>query len=61
MKGTYKIEANYFSNRAPSLSGTVTIQVDIFTNYGRPNQEHKAINIRLRDNKETILIGEITF
>jgi Ca-activated chloride channel family protein len=61
MKGTYKIEANYFSNRAPSLSGTVTIQVDIFTNYGRPNQEHKAITIRLRDNKETILIGEISF
>ncbi len=61
MKGTYKIEANYFSNRAPSLSGTVTIQVDIFTNYGRPNQEHKAITIRLRENKETLLIGEITF
>ncbi len=61
MKGTYKIEANYFSNRAPSLSGTVTIQVDIFTNFGRPNQEHKAITIRLRENKETIKIGEITF
>jgi Ca-activated chloride channel family protein len=61
MKGTYKIEANYFSNRAPDISGTVTIQVDVFTNFGRPNQERKSITIRLRENKETISIGEISF
>jgi len=61
MKGKYKIEANYFSSSAPALAGSVTIQVDIFTNYGRPNEEHKSITIRLRENKETLFIGEITF
>jgi Ca-activated chloride channel family protein len=61
MKGTYKIEANYFSSSAPAIAGSVTIQVDIFTNYGRPDEERKSITIRLRENKETLFIGEITF
>ncbi|MBN1798154.1 MAG: DUF2135 domain-containing protein [Spirochaetales bacterium] len=61
MKGKYKIEANYFSSSAPAIAGSVTIQVDVFTNYGRPNEERKSITIRLRENKETLYIGEITF
>ena len=61
MPGTYKIEANYYGSSAPKLIGTVTLQVDIFTNYGRSDEQHKAITLRLEDNKETIKVGEIEF
>ncbi|MEW5817033.1 MAG: VIT domain-containing protein [Spirochaetota bacterium] len=61
MKGTYKIQVNYFSDRAPSLSGSVTLQVEIFTNYGRQNEQRKTITVRLRENNDTLNVGEITF
>jgi uncharacterized protein YfaP (DUF2135 family) len=61
MLGTYNIKVNYFSSSAPALSGAVTLQVEIFTNYGRPDEERQAITVRLRDNSETLDIGTIVF
>lgn len=61
MKGKYAVQVDYFSNQAPSLSGSVTLQADVFTNYGRPNEKLKSITVRLRDNTETLDIGEIGF
>ncbi len=34
--GVYTIEANYFGSRATTLLGPVTVQVDVLTNFGRP-------------------------
>ncbi|MBN1647603.1 MAG: DUF2135 domain-containing protein [Spirochaetales bacterium] len=59
MKGKYKIEVNYYSSQALTLSGTVTLQIDVFTDYGTPKQQKKSITIRLSENKETLLVGEI--
>ena len=61
MPGAYTIEANYFGSSAPKLIGTVTLQADIYTHYGRPDEQHKAITLRLEDNKETVKVGEIEF
>ena len=61
MKGEYKIETNYFGSSAAKLIGAVTLQVDVFTNYGRENEKHQAITIRLNNNNETINIGSIKF
>jgi Ca-activated chloride channel family protein len=61
MKGKYKIEVNYFSSSAPALTGSITLQVDVITNFGRPNEKRQALTIRLRESKETIFVGEITF
>jgi hypothetical protein len=43
------------------LIGAVTLHLDIFTNYGRPNEKQEAITLRLTDVKETIKIGELKF
>jgi len=61
MNGVYKIEANYYGSSAAKLLGPVTLQADVFTNYGRANQQRKAITLRLKAKKETILVGEIEF
>lgn len=60
-RGLYKIEANYFGTRATRLLGPVTVQVDVFTHFGRPNQQRKSLTIRLTDARQTVRIGEIEF
>jgi uncharacterized protein YfaP (DUF2135 family) len=59
--GMYTIQTNYFGSRATQLLGVVTLQVDIFTNYGRPNEQHKSLTIRLKEAKETFTVGQIEF
>ncbi len=61
MRGDYDIKVNFFAHHAPSLAGTVTLQVDIFTNYGRVDEEQRSITVRLRENKETLDVGQVTF
>lgn len=61
MKGDYQIKTNYYGSSAAKLIGAVTLQVDVYTNYGRKNEKHQAITIRLKNNKETINIGKIKF
>jgi len=61
MHGVYKIQSNYYGSRAPALVGAVTLQVEIFTNYGRPNEKRKAITLRLTEKQEVITVGEIEY
>ena len=61
MHGMYKIQSDYFGSRATQLLGPITVQVDVFTNYGRPNQKHKSLTVRLAEQKQNIAIGEIEF
>lgn len=61
LHGRYKIEANYFGSQAVRMLGPVTVQVDVFTNYGRPDEQRKSLTLRLKENKETVGIGEIEF
>jgi tetratricopeptide (TPR) repeat protein len=61
MPGVYKIKANFYGSQSTKLLGVVTIQVDIFTNFGRDDQVHKSITRRLKTEKDMITIGEIEF
>lgn len=61
MNGIYKIEANYYGQSAPELMGPVTLHLDIFTNYGRPNETRRSLTLRLAEKKETVTAGEIEF
>ncbi len=61
MSGTYTIQANYYGSQSPELTGPVTLQVDIYSNYGREDEKHKAITIRLENTKDLIDVGEISF
>ena len=61
MHGMYKIQSDYFGSRATQLLGPITVQVNVFTNYGRPNQQHKSLTVRLAQQKQNVAIGEIEF
>ena len=59
--GMYRIDADYFGSRATRLLGPVTVQVDVFTNYGGPSERRKSLTLRLKEAQETARIGEIEF
>ncbi|HPH02910.1 MAG TPA: VIT domain-containing protein [Spirochaetota bacterium] len=55
--GKYKIEVNYYGNSQQTIAGATTVQLQLFLNWGRPNQQVKEITLRLKDNKEVIEVG----
>ncbi len=61
MRGVYKVQANFYGSGAVKLLGAVTVQVDVFTNFGRPNEARKSLTVRLQKEEETIDIGQIEF
>jgi len=61
VKGEYKIMANFFGSGTSKLVGSVTLQVDIFTNYGRKSEKRKSITLRLMEKKEVLDIANVKF
>lgn len=61
MPGKYTIKANFYGSSQQTLTGGTTIQATIITNFGRSNEERKAITLRLKDKKEEVSIGTATF
>ncbi|NQT36653.1 MAG: DUF2135 domain-containing protein [Planctomycetes bacterium] len=61
MSGVYKVQANFYGSGAVKLLGAVTVQVDVFTNFGRANEARKSLTVRLQKEEETIDIGQIEF
>ena len=59
--GNYIIQANYFGNRATTITGATTIQVQLITNYGRKSQKTKEITRRLETEKEVIQLGTFLY
>jgi Ca-activated chloride channel family protein len=61
MPGRYTIRTKFFGSSAAKLAGAVTLQVDVYTNYGRRNQKRRSITLRLTKRKETFTVGTIRF
>lgn len=62
VKGTYKIEVNYYGDSQLSISGPTTIMAEIYTNYGNANQKRKIIALQLSaEQNGGVYIGEFTF
>jgi tetratricopeptide (TPR) repeat protein len=59
MNGEYAIQATRIGPAAPP--GPVTVQVDIFTNFGRDNERHEVIVVRLKEKSDTIALGQVKF
>lgn len=61
MRGMYKVETNFFGSRAQSLSGAVTLQAEVFSNFGRPNEKRRTITLRLTESRETFTVADVEF
>jgi Ca-activated chloride channel homolog len=59
--GKYLIQANYYGSDSPALQGPVTVQAEVFTNYGRKNERRKRLTIRLGEKDDVFTVGEIKF
>ena len=57
-KGKYKVQANYYGSRAVTVTGPTTIQLKMYTNYGKPNEKVIEVTRRLESAKEILDIGE---
>jgi hypothetical protein len=57
IKGEYKIEVDYFDDRVQKIAGPTTLQITIFTNYGRPNQKKQTMILQLKEDDENIPVG----
>ena len=61
MKGSYKIEACDYAVQANTLLGPVTVQVDVFTDYGRDNERRQSLTLRLQHAGEHVTAGTVKF
>lgn len=61
LPGTYRVQANYYGSHQQTLVGPATLQLELITNYGRPNEKRETITVRLESEKEIIEVGEFRF
>ena len=58
--GTYKVEANFFGSREQLVTGATTLSLRLSTHWGTRQQRDQAVTLRLKDQAETVLVGEFT-
>lgn len=56
--GKYKVEANFFGDHSQLITGPTTVQLHLFTGFGTPRQKDQSVAMRLKDAKDTVLVGE---
>jgi hypothetical protein len=59
--GMYEVKTNFYGSRSQKVAGAVTLQVDLFSNYGRENEKLRSVTLRLTGNKETFTVADIEF
>ncbi len=60
MPGQYKIQANYYGSSQQTLSGAVTLQATLITNFGRPDEKRQQRTFRLGGKQEVVEVGSVT-
>ncbi|WP_295913429.1 VIT domain-containing protein [uncultured Xanthomonas sp.] len=56
--GKYKVEANFFGERQPMVTGATTLHLQLSTGWGTAAQRDQEVTLRLTERKETVLVGE---
>lgn len=62
IKGTYKIEINYYGDRQATIAGPTTIMAELFTNYGTPAEKKEIIVLQMKKEQSgAVYIGDLDF
>jgi uncharacterized protein YfaP (DUF2135 family) len=61
LNGNYIVDVNLFGDQRQTLGGPIAIKADLFTDFGKPTQKRKTINLRVTTNKEVINLGSLKF
>lgn len=57
--GGLKIEANYFASHQQKLLQPVTVQAEVYTDFGRLTQKRQVLTLQLDSIKQTFFIGTV--
>lgn len=60
-KGKYVVRVRESGNRKGEVLGPLVVRVDVFTNFGRENQQHHATTVRLENAARGQVIDQIKF
>ena len=62
MKGTYKVEINYYGDRQATIAGPTTIMAEMFTHYGTPQEKKELIVLQMKkDSNGAVYVGDLDF
>jgi len=62
IKGTYKIEINYYGDRQATIAGPTTVMAELFTHYGTLQEKKELIVLQMKkDSKGAVYIGDLDF
>jgi hypothetical protein len=61
LNGNYTIDVNLYGDHRQTLGGPIAIKADLFTDFGKPTQKRKTINLRVTTDKEVINLGSLKF
>ncbi|MES2275617.1 MAG: VIT domain-containing protein [Bacteroidota bacterium] len=62
IKGTYKIEINYYGDRQATIAGPTTVMAELFTHYGTAEEKKELIVLQMKkDAKGAVYIGDLDF
>lgn len=63
LKGKYKVMLHYYGDRQQKIAGATTVMAEIFTNYGKPNQERKLVTLQMEKGADVngIPVAEFDF
>lgn len=60
IKGKYKIQINYYSDRQLTIAGPTTIMAEIYLHYGTDKEEKKIVTLQMEKGKSgEVFIGEL--
>ncbi len=60
LPGQFQIQANYYGSSQQTLTGAVTLQATLITNFGRPNESRQTRTFRLTGKQDVIDVGVIS-
>ena len=61
IKGNYKIMIDYFADNIQKISGPTILRINMFTNYGKKNEEKKTAIVKLDKEEDVIDVGNLVF
>jgi len=57
--GDYTVKTHYYGSHQQTLTGACTVIVNVFTNFGRPNEERQVLTLRLEEASDQVTVGTI--
>jgi len=62
VKGTYKIEINYYGDRQATIAGPTTVMAELYTHYGTAQEKKEIIVLQMKkESNGAVYIGDLDF